>query len=325
MKVLVIRFSSIGDIVVCTPIIRALKLQKNAAVHVLTKRSFSPVLQGNPYIEKVIHLEDLETYGFQHLKAEKYDWILDLHKNLRSTRIKFQLGVRSLSFDKLNIEKWFVVNLKVNKLPSGVHLVDRYFDGMTSLGIKNDGNGLDFFVSELSDWSDENPYVVIALGAAHATKMMPYSLLRQLCRSIKLPIVTIGGPKEQELGHRLEEEFDNVKNLAGQCSLHQSAHIIQNGLALITPDTGMMHIAAALKKPILVFWGNTIPDFGMFPYYGVKEIPYFSAETGVSCRPCSKIGYPNCPKGHFKCMEDQNVQAAMSWLENLIKSTNAEQ
>jgi ADP-heptose:LPS heptosyltransferase len=74
-----------------------------------------------------------------------------------------------------------------------------------------------------------------------------------------------------------------------------------------------MHIAAAFKRPVISVWGNTVPEFGMYPYFGSAAVAGKIMEIkGLSCRPCSKIGYKKCPRGHFKCMERQDMQALIN-------------
>jgi heptosyltransferase-2 len=106
-KFLILRFSSIGDIVLTSPVVRCLKQQvENAEVHFATKKGFASVIEHNPFIDKKIYLEEDLNSFIGELKKEKYDYIIDLHNNLRTFLIKVKLGVKSFSFDKLNFEKW---------------------------------------------------------------------------------------------------------------------------------------------------------------------------------------------------------------------------
>ena len=145
LKILIIRFSSIGDIVLTTPVIRCIKQQlPNVEIHYLTKRNFKSILSSNPNIDKLHLLEETLSATISSLKAEKFDLIIDLHHNLRTLIIKIKLGVKSSSFDKLNWQKWLLVNLKINRMPD-VHLVDRYFATVRFLGVKNDEKALDYY------------------------------------------------------------------------------------------------------------------------------------------------------------------------------------
>ena len=277
------------------------------------------MVAGNPYINRCHVYEDEKATGFQELIKEQFNLVIDLHKNLRSRKITRSVGVASLSFNKLNVRKWLSVRLKWPPLPNR-HIVDRYFLGMKRLGIKNDHLGMDFFVQSSFEGHLPDKFIVMALGAAHATKMMPESLVLEIANQAPLPIVLIGGPKEEKFGERIAAGNRNVfLSVAGKCSLHQSADIINRSVCVITPDTGMMHIAAALRKKIISVWGNTVPEFGMYPYYGNGQVQNFISEVALSCRPCSKIGHEKCPKGHFKCMRDQDVDQIIASMVTMAK------
>ena len=321
LKILVIRFSSIGDMVLTTPVVRALKQQLQAEVHYLCKNRFREILTPNPHVDRIYGIDkDLEEV-LPRLREERYDYLVDLHKNLRSLRVRMALRRPYLSFNKVNLAKWLMVRLKWNRLPK-LHLVDRYWQSLQSLGLKNDGRGLDYFIASDDQLSEHDlaalfaeakipyqAYIAFAIGAAHATKQLPESLISDICRQIKQPIVLLGGKREQALGKTIASQWkDRVINTCGQLNLGQSASILQQASKVISPDTGMMHIAAALGKEILVVWGNTIPNFGMYPYLRSSSPAFHSFEVNdLPCRPCSKIGFAACPKGHFRCMKDHNA------------------
>ncbi len=312
MKFLVIRFSSIGDIVLTTPVLRCLKQQvPGAELHYLTKKAFANILEANPYVDKV-HVLDKDLGSLIHaLKVEDFDRVIDLHSNLRSARVKFGLGVRSQSFSKLNLEKWLMVRFKINRLPD-VHIVDRYMDTVRHLGVVNDGKGLDYFIPE----DDEvdlasipfRDYTGIVIGAAHATKRLPLRKLQELVQKLDGGVVLLGGKEDMANGEKIRDVApQKVFNACGKFNLHQSASLVRQARSIITHDTGLMHIAAAFNKPIVSVWGNTIPGFGMYPYSGHREHTYMAEVPGLTCRPCSKIGYDQCPLGHFKCMEEHDL------------------
>lgn len=319
-KILIIRFSSIGDIVLTTPVIRCLKLQlPGIELHYLTKPVYQNILEANPYLDKIHVLQNslLETVDL--LRQEKYDCIIDLHRNIRTLLIKQMLGVISFSFNKLNIQKWLLVQFKINHLPK-LHIVDRYLQTVKSLGVYNDEKGLDYFIPADTPVLPQLPanFIAIAIGAQHATKRLPVNKLIEICRQLTDPVLLLGGKDDQETGNRIVEEAGtHVQNLCGILSLNQSALVIELAAKVLTHDTGLMHIAAAFQKPIVSVWGNTIPAFGMYPYYGsaINRNQTFEVNP-LSCRPCSKIGYAECPKGHFKCMNDQPVDAIAQALKN---------
>ena len=325
MKVLILRFSSIGDIVLTTPVVRTLKTQlEDAQIHFATKYQYKELLEANPYIDKTYFLREKLSELIHELKREKFDYVIDLHHNLRTLRIKNALGVKSFSYRKLNIEKWLMVNFKINKLPP-VHIVDRYMETVKSLGVKMDTLGLDYFIPERDDvplaWLPENfrdSYVVYAIGAQHGTKKLPPARMIELCDKINRPIILLGGKEDVETGevianffkrkpgnHASEEVLRQlnkkaiVYNACGKFTLNQSASVVKQARYVFTHDTGLMHIAAAFKKEVFSIWGSTIPAFGMYPYRTKFTI---LENNGLDCRPCSKIGFEKCPKGHFKCM-----------------------
>ncbi|HEX8461394.1 MAG TPA: glycosyltransferase family 9 protein [Segetibacter sp.] len=318
MKFLIIRFSSIGDIVLTTPVIRCLKQQaENAQVHYLTKDAFKGLIESNPYVDKLHVLKDNLQQLLLELKEEKFDFIIDLHHNLRTLKVKQALeGVPAVSFNKLNIKKWLLTALKVNLMP-GVHIVDRYLETVKQFGVKNDGKGLDYFIPEKDIVPNEDipaaqslGYVGLVIGAAHNTKKLPVEKLKELCSTINHPVILLGGPEDRSIGDELAE-LDPVKiyNSCGKFNLNESADLVRRAKVIITHDTGLMHIAAAFKKPIISVWGNTVPAFGMTPYFGTANIAHDLFEVkGLWCRPCSKIGYSKCPLGHFKCMNKHSVE-----------------
>ncbi|HNE92972.1 MAG TPA: glycosyltransferase family 9 protein, partial [Chitinophagaceae bacterium] len=315
MKFLVIRFSSIGDIVLTTPVVRCLKQQvTNSEIHFLTKASFSTIVENNSYIDKVVLLNNNWDETILQLKQENYDYIIDLHHNLRTLRIKKALKIKSFSYNKLNIQKWLLTAFKINTLPP-IHIVDRYIETVKKIGVINDGKGLDYFIPE-KDCIKQNDipaqhqfgYIGIVIGAALNTKKMPVNKLIDLCSKIDFPIILLGGKEDKENGDTIAA-IDTIKiyNACGKFNLNESADLVRKAKLIITHDTGLMHIAAAFKKPILSVWGNTIPSFGMSPYFGNNQITNLHYEVKLGCRPCSKIGFNKCPKKHFKCMEQQDV------------------
>ncbi|MEJ7680054.1 MAG: glycosyltransferase family 9 protein [Segetibacter sp.] len=317
MKFLIIRFSSIGDIVLTTPVVRCLKKQvPGAEVHYLTKNNFKGIIESNPNIDKIHLLSNDPDNVIKDLKQESFDYIIDLHHNLRTLKVKRALNkVPSFSFNKLNIEKWLYTALKINILPN-VHIVDRYLDTVKTFGVTNDGKGLDYFIPAKDIVPDDHiptaqslGYIGIVIGAALNTKKLPVHKLKELCAKIDHPVILLGGAEDRIAGDEIAS-IDTVKiyNSCGKFNLNESADLVRRAKLIITHDTGLMHIAAAFKKPLISIWGNTVPSFGMEPYYGETMTANDSFQiNGLWCRPCSKIGYSKCPLGHFKCMEKHNI------------------
>ncbi|WP_411275664.1 glycosyltransferase family 9 protein [Daejeonella sp.] len=313
LKILIIRFSSIGDIVLTTPVIRCIREQVNdVEIHYITKKVFEPVLAGNPYIDKLHFLKDSLSATISDLQLENFDHIIDLHHNLRTLVIKRKLGKPSSSFNKLNLQKFLLVNFRINCLPKE-HIVERYLKTAEFLGVKNDGAGLDYFLVgkhhlKLLLPPSHQQFIALIIGAQHATKRLPVMRLIELCRLIRRPVVLLGGPDDVERGEAIANASgEHIFNGCGKFKLDQSAFLVKMARSVISHDTGLMHIAAAFKKRILSIWGSTVPEFGMYPYLTGQSHIY--QVEGLPCRPCSKIGFDKCPRGHFKCMNNINLIA----------------
>jgi heptosyltransferase-2 len=314
-KILLIRFSSIGDIVLTTPVVRTLKDQLGCELHTLTRLPNKGLYENNPYVDKVFVFEKSEKEAITGLQKENYDFVVDLQKNIRSARVRRALGVPAAAFPKLNIEKWMLVNLKINRLPD-LHVVDRYFEAVKRLGVKNDLKGLDYFIPakdklepEQLHQSFRDGYVAFVIGGQHATKIFLPEKVAGVINKLSFPVVLLGGKEDVERGEEIVKMVKNkiVVNACGKFSLNASASLVEQCKVLVTNDTGLMHIGAAFRKPVVSVWGNTVPEFGMYPYMPGDENKVFISEIkGLKCRPCSKIGHKKCPKGHFRCMMEQD-------------------
>ncbi|MEN9598265.1 MAG: hypothetical protein RL596_576 [Bacteroidota bacterium] len=325
MKFLVIRFSSIGDIVLTTPAIRCLKKQvPNAEVHFLTKKSFKAVTEANPYIDKFYYYDDNLGELIGYLKKEGYNYIIDLHKNFRTAIIKWRLDIPVLSYHKESFQKWLLTKFGINRM-SGKHISDRCLDALASLGVVNDGWGLDYSIPTSARIKDSDlpmshraGYIAIVIGASYATKKLPISKLQELCAAIQFPIILVGGKEDATEGEAIAN-IDSIRiyNACGKFSLHESADIVRLAKTVISHDTGLLYIACALNKKTLAIWGGTSPKLDVEPYYGVHQLQQMHITTayknfvvdGLACQPCSNYGTKKCPKGHFKCMLEQDISA----------------
>ena len=355
MKILVIRFSSIGDIVLTTPVIRCLKNQiSDVEIHALTKKKFSSLYKTNPYINKVYEYDNSLKKNIEELKLENYDYIVDLQKNKRSLRVTRALHKPHSSFPKLNFKKFLLTTFKINLMPD-IHIVDRYFKAVEKLGVKNDYQGLDFFISEKNDYplselpeNFQEGYHAFVIGGTYKTKILPAVKIVEIIQKLNEPVILLGGPDDVERAEEIirqttyfpvpepvegttgefgtstssvteisqilkssdpqilrssDPQILRSINLVGKINLEQSASIVKKAKSVLTNDTGLMHIAAAFHKNIVSVWGNTVPALGMYPYLpNEKEKCHIVECKDVKCRPCSKLGFKECPKRHFKCM-----------------------
>lgn len=315
-KVLVIRLSSLGDIVLTSLAVRCLKTQTKCEIHYLTKSAFKDLLAANPYVDKIWLLHSSIDELIPSLKAEGFDLILDLHNNLRSRLIRLRLWkVPVVTYHKGNLAKWLAVYFKIIRLPKD-HIAIRYLNALKKYQIQDDGQGLDYFIPEkdivdLKTIAVPSPYIALVIGAAHFTKRIPLAKLQVLTAGLvtRWPVVIIGGKAEEDEGKLLAA--DRVFNTCGRYSINQSASLLAQSFVVIAPDTGMMHIAAALKKPIRSVWGSTLAEFGFWPYYGAHspDLNQSFEVPGLPCRPCARFGKDHCPKGHFDCMQHQDMNS----------------
>lgn len=309
-KILVLRFASIGDIVLTTPVVRCLKQQlPGTELHFCTKRAYASIVENNPYIDKAYYSDGNLYQLIRQLRAERYDYVIDLHNTFTTDLIKTALGVRSGSVDTFSFRKWLYVRWKINILPIE-HVVDRYMATVRSLGVENDDQGLDYFVPYKdhveTDWlprTHQHDFVAYAIGGQQATRRLPIARMIELCRKINYPIVLLGDKADRRAGDEVVRVLGDqlIYNACGQFNLNQSASLLQRARVVFSHDTGLMHIAAAFRKKVYSIWGSTTPQFGQYPY----KTPYVRLEkTGLPCRPCSLSGSGNCPMKHFRCMND---------------------
>lgn len=309
MKILVIRFSSMGDIIYTTPVVRCLKKQlPGAEIHFLTKPAFKYIYNNNPYLDKLLLLKDTLSETIREIKAEKYDHIIDLHNNLRTAIIKLRTGIPASTYKKQRLRKWLSLKFKLDLVPH-THLVDRYLETVTFLGVVNDGEPINYYINgqysltNLLPASHQDGFVAFIIGATHFTKRMPNYKIINICKQINLPIVLLGGNDVAANGDEISADVGSrVINLCGKTTLDESVFLVSQAKSIIGFDTGLTHIAEAFNKPIASIWGGTVPELlGVQPYQ-VDETLVAGIE--LSCRPCSKFGLPKCPLGHFKCMND---------------------
>ena len=320
-KILIIRFSSIGDIVLASPVFRCVKKQlPNVEVHFITKLSYKIVTAANPYIDKFFYYDDNIEELIVTLKAENYDHVIDLHNNIRSNKIKRSLGRDTYTIDKLTLQKFLLTQLNIDVMPNR-HITQRSLDAVLPLSVKDDGGGLDYFIAKQYEVKPEDiptghlaGYIVIVIGATYFTKRFPVAKIIELCSKINHPIILLGG-KEDMTNGKIIAETDSIKiyNACGKFNISESADIIKKAKLVISNDTGMQYIACALKRPLIALWGGTTPDLDVEPYYGSnfmihQQKPiYENVVLGLKCQPCSKYGLNKCPLDHFNCMEKINV------------------
>ncbi len=333
MRLLIIRLSSIGDIVFTTAAIRCAKEQiPGVEIHFLTKLSLKAVTEANPFIDQFHYHDNNLAQTIAKLKAANIDRVIDLHSNFRTFRIKKALGLPSHTYKKLSFQKWLLTRFGINLLPNR-HIVERSLDPLKILGVKNDGKGMDYFIpSNISLKSLDLPrshqagYIALVIGASYATKKMPVAQLKILCGLLTVPIILIGGKEDAIEGAELASiDTFKIYNACGKFNLNESALLVKAARMVIANDTGFLHIACAFHKKTIALWGATSPALLVAPYYAASDVQngqemFFNAMVpNLPCQPCSKYGTKKCPQGHFACMKQQDLsfiaQKAMQYYQ----------
>lgn len=310
-KILIIRLSSIGDIVLASAFIRC--LHKNGFLHIdfCTKSEYATIFDAHPYINQVLSFENNYLSLAKSIRKEKYDYIFDIHNKLNTNILNLLISSNNISYWKNpSIKNLLYVLTKNKKYLPLAHRAIQYFEAAKKLSIDYDNQGLDFFIDNKSvaiQLLPKQPYNVLVLGATHFTKRLPLEKLKELLQKDKKTTLLIGGNDVIETSKILETSFSHVINYVGKTNIHTSAYLMQNAETVFTNDTGMMHIAAALDCNIVSFWGGTSPALGFYPLHRNATKSKIIQNENLNCRPCSKYGKNKCPKSHFNCMYDLEI------------------
>lgn len=303
MKILVIRLSAIGDVLLTFPILQEIKVKfPEAEIYFLTKEAQIPLLSLLPFEVKGLALQGSISATAKTLKSHRFDQIIDLHNNLRTVLLQMRMFQFTWSrVKKHNATKWCMTRCKTKNtwVPS---IVERY---AKAAKVELTGKRLAMNLEHVALPSAlPNKYAAWVLGAKFKTKQFPLEKIRETLALCDVPMVLLGGKEELTMARFLSQEFPRLINLVGITDFFQAALVLSRAQLVVTNDTGLMHLASFFNPAMLCLWGNTVPGFGMGPY-GCDKVEHFQV-TDLSCRPCSKIGYKECPKGHFKCMMQQD-------------------
>jgi heptosyltransferase-2 len=267
------------------------------------------LVASNPYIHQCHYLDNDITTILVDLKKIKFDYIIDLHHNLRSLKIKKALGVKAFSYNKLSVQKWLLAKLHINLLPK-THICERYLATLQHFNVVNDGKGLDYFFPSNTSFiapalpiSHQKGFVAFVIGASYFNKKMPINKWIQLVAKINMPVVLIGGNLIDMSNTSM------VYNACGKYTISESASIIERSKLVVTHDTGFLHVAAAFKIPTIAIWGATSPALQFEAFYPSENAPahFNSMVPHINCQPCSKQGANQCPQGHFARMRLQDI------------------
>ncbi len=320
-KILVIRFNSIGDIVLSSPVIKILN-EEGHQVHFLIKQRYHNFVKYNPHIERIWTLNDSLKELITDLEGENFDLIVDLHNNYRSFKVKQALNVKSYSFKKDHLKYWMFFQLGIDKIDRRP-IVHKFLETIKPIINHERIEAPEFYYPVPSEeiMSDlPERYIVIVVGAGFKTKLIPENLIKEIIKGLNISVVLLGGTEDEERGRRISMlDTKDVWNFCGKKDIIESAQIIEKAELVVSGDTGLMHIAAALNRPLIALFGSTDPTLGYAPYGfdRSKKIVIIQNED-LSCRPCTKQGRKICPKGHYKCMLDLNSSQIIEKIKALI-------
>jgi len=313
-KILVIRFSAMGDIILTTPVVRALNQQLKAKIDFLTKPQYVSLLESNTYINRIFSLNDKVDF----LQKNKYDYVVDLQNNLRSWKIRNKIQTKSFVFNKKSLRRYLLIYFGIDLLKN--HVVDRYFATVASLNVVNDNQGLDFNVSSSvkAEFNTSQSYISWCIGGTHNPKKLSAKQITQVVSKLKIPVVLLGGNNDLDIAEEIinNAECKSVYNFCGKLSVQESSYLIKESKMLLTNDTGMMHIASALKMPIISFWGCTKPSLGFTPY--MTDPSSIKIISKRSAKPCSKHG-KHCKYGKNGCIKEIDPQLIYDSVLSLLK------
>lgn len=321
-KILIVRLSSLGDILLTTPLIRSLKKKyPTIEIHFLLREEYQDLLLYNPHISKLITIKREDSY----LKTEdvlskyKYDFVIDLQNNLRSRVLTHSLHCSKVRFKKLSWQKFFLVKLKVNMLSNAPAIPMRYASVIK--GLELDKEGLELYTREKQSESLRGATNLVGFcpGSRHFTKMWPKEYFIELGKILidnGFNIVLFGGKDDQQLCSEIKSDLSRCIDLSNDNIILQTAANMKLCNAIICNDSGLMHIACAFGIPVVAIFGSTVKEFGFSPY-NCKNL--ILENKSLSCRPCSHIGKSYCPKKHFNCMREIKPQFVFNSLQKLLK------
>jgi lipopolysaccharide heptosyltransferase II len=327
-NILAVRFSSIGDVLLTTPLLRAIRQRHpGSGITVLTKPAQAPLLSHNPHVTRVLCVESgrrLRDLAAE-LRAARYTDLLDLHDSFRSRMLRVLVPGNWTSYPKHRVARTLLIHTKRNWYRSWRPVAERYFVAARHLDVTPDGGPPEFFLGgearqQIDQWlaaaglAQDRSMIAVAPGAAHATKRWPVQHWEALIERIREQghdVVIVGGAADQQLATALTLKGPGrVVSAAGQFGLQGTGALIQRSAALVSGDTGVMHMATGVGTPVVALFGPTVKEFGFFPYTPASRV----LELDLSCRPCSSKGGPRCPLGHHRCLVDIGPETVLATL-----------
>jgi heptosyltransferase-2 len=328
--VLLVRFSSIGDILLTTPLARALaRRHAEARLVYVTKRAMAPLVSDNPHIHEVVALDPDEPLPHlaRRLRALGPTHGLDLHGSVRSAALRLLVRCHWTGYRKRKLARALLIATKLDAYGRRVPVAERYFEAARALDAWPDGGPPEFSLSQgardrVAEWLEQRGLaaarlVALAPGAAHATKRWPlmhWLALADRLRAAGYRAVILGGPEDRGLARQLADGGGGVESATGEFSLQETGALLARARALVSGDTGVMHMATGVGTPVIALFGPTVEQFGFFPY----RAPAVVLQRPLGCRPCSATGTARCPMGHHRCLGDIAPAEVAAALERLV-------
>jgi heptosyltransferase-2 len=300
-----------------TPLVRSLKQQNpGITIDFLLKEQYSSVLDNNPYISNVYHYNTSSTL-VETLNSSSYTLIIDLQNNKRSGRITSALKAPVRKFNKRSIDKFLLVNFRINRLKNAPPIPARYAGVLPGFNLDAKGNEVYPDEAVTSPLPDTGKNIGMAPGSRHLTKMWPKEYYKELAGMLinkGYNVFMIGGKSDRVICREIAEA-SGAADFSNDDKFAETAQIIKKCSLVICNDSGLMHTATAVNVPVCVFFGSTVEEFGFTPY---KTKNLILENKLLSCRPCSHIGRESCPLGHFRCMLEITPQVALERILTLL-------
>jgi len=316
-RILIVRFSSLGDILLSTPLLRAIRQRHPKAwISYVTKTGYVPLLAHNPRVSEVIGYDPatpLATLA-RRLRAAGFTHRLDLHGSVRSRLLRLLVPGTWAGYPKHRVARTLLIRAKRDTYRDHRPVAVRYFDAARSLEVAPDEQSLEFFMGRHSieagaqflserGLAVNRGLVAVAPGAKHRTKQWPVHHWKELVAelSTRMDVVVLGGPSDRALSEEVAAVGgSNAASAAGVFDVGGTAALLKAARSAVAGDTGLMHLATAVKTPVVALFGPTVRQFGFSPYRARATI----LELDLPCRPCSAVGGARCPLGHHRCLED---------------------
>ena len=319
IKILVVRLSSLGDVLLTTPVLRALKNKfPSSEIHFLVKPQFTDAVRSNPHISKIIEYDTSNIFETKkNIKSQNFKIILDLQNNFRSRQITRFVHSKKYRFNKPALKKWLFVKFKINFLKDFKKIPQRYAESME--GLLLDSKGLELFIPNNIKpvLKDGKNYIGFCPGSQHKTKRWPKNYFIELGNMLvknDFEVILFGGKDDKILCEEISNAIAGSINLQNDNNLFQTAAEMKKCKVVVSNDTGLMHVATAMDVWVIAVFGSSVKEFGFVPY-SIKSL--ILENNSLNCRPCSHIGKSECPKVHFKCMKDITPRLVFDKVKNI--------